>query len=244
VIDRLRSEFLKLRSTRTTLGLVLGMLALTIFVALVQGYTQDESSLALEREQHSFFQIGGVSTIFAALVGVMAMTSEFRHGTIRPTLLSSPRRSLLLVSKLLASLVMGLLFGLVAEAAGFLFGVIVFQTRGIAFALDRGDVAGLVAGTVAASLLWAGIGVGVGALVRSQVGAIIAYFAWIFVGENILFGLVARVGRYSPGPASQALAGAREDQLLAPLAGGLVLCGWVALFCVAGGALLARRDID
>jgi ABC-2 type transport system permease protein len=244
VIDRLRSEFLKLRSTRTTLGLVLGMLALTIFVALVQGYTQDESSLAQASEQHSFFEIGGVSTIFAALVGVMAVTNEFRHGTIRPTLLSSPRRSLLLVSKLLASLLMGVLFGLVAEGAGFLLGSIVLQTRGIPFALDRGDVAGLVAGTAAASMLWAGIGVGLGALVRSQVGAIISLFAWILVGENILFGLVPSVGRYSPGPASQALAGAREDHLLEPLTAGLVLCGWVVLLCVAGGALLARRDID
>lgn len=244
MIDRLRSEFLKLHSTRTTLGLALGMLAFTIFIALVQGYTDHEFSLTQAREQRSLFGIGGVSTLFAALVGVMAVTSEFRHGTIRPTLLFSPRRSLLLVSKLLASLLMGLLFGLVAEGAGFLFGGIALQTRGIPFALDRGEVASLVAGTAAASMLWAGIGVGLGALVRSQVGAIIALFAWLLVGENILFGLAPSVGRFSPGPAAQALAGGLDDHLLEPLTGGLVLCGWVALLGVLGGAMLTQRDID
>jgi ABC-2 type transport system permease protein len=244
VIDRLRSEFLKLHSTRTTLGLALGMLALTIFITLVQGYTADESSLGQVSEQHSLFEVGGVSTLFAALVGVMAVTSEFRHGTIRPTLLFSPQRSLLLMAKLVASLLMGLLFGLAAEGAGFLLGGVVLQTRGVPFVLGGGDVAGFIAGTIAASMLWAGIGVGLGGLVRSQVGAIIVLFAWLLVGEHILFGLTPSVGRYSPGPAGQALAGGQDDQLLQPLAGGLVLCGWVVLLGVAGGVMLAQRDID
>jgi ABC-2 type transport system permease protein len=244
VIDRLRSEFLKLHSTRTTLGLALGMLAFIIFIALIQGYTDHEFSLSQAREQRNLFGIGGVSTLFAALVGVMAVTSEFRHGTIRPTLLFTPQRGLLIVAKVLAGLLMGLLFGFVGEGAGFLFGVIPLQTRGIPFALDGGDVATLVFGTAAASMLWAGIGVGVGALIRSQVGAIIALFAWLLVGQNILFGVVPRVGRYSPGPAAQALAGGLDDNLLQPLTGGLVLAGWAVLLNVAGGVMLARRDID
>ncbi len=242
--DRLRSEFLKLRSTRTTLGLALAMLAFTLFIALVQGYSTSKFSLESVSEQRNQFGVGGVATLFAALVGVMAVTSEFRHGTIRPTLLFTPQRPQLLAAKLLAGMLMGALFGLVAEGLAFLAGGIVLGTRGIDFALDGGDVAGIVAGVIAASLLWAGIGVGLGAIVRSQVGAIIGLFAWLLVAENILFGLLPKVGRYSPGPASQALSGANDSNLLDPAVAGLVLVGWVAVFAVAGTVLLVRRDID
>ena len=238
-----RSELLKLRSTRTTLGLVLGMLALTLFIALVQGYSTGKTPLASLHDQRSLFGAGGVATLFAALVGVTAVTSEFRHGTIRPTVLFEPRRPRLLVAKLAASFLAGLLLGLLGEGLAFAAGEIVLATRGIGFALGASDVVAVAGGTAAAALLWAGLGVGLGALVRSQVGAIIGLFAWGLVAENILFGLAPAVGRYSPGPASQALSGMSGEHLLEPAAGALVLAGWVAAFGVAGAVLIVRRDI-
>jgi ABC-type transport system involved in multi-copper enzyme maturation permease subunit len=243
MIDLLRSELLKLRSTRTTLGLVLGMVALTVFVALAQGFSTGKSSLSGVDDQRSLFGIGGVATLFAALVGVMAVTSEFRHGTIRPTLLFAPRRPRLLVAKLAAALATGALFGLLAEALAFGIGSLVLASRGIGFALDAGDVAALVAGTAGAALFWSGIGIGLGAVVRSQVGAMIGLFAWLLVAENILFGLAPSVGRYSPGPAGQGLAGAREAHLLAPGLAAVVLAGWVLAAAAAGTALFVRRDV-
>jgi ABC-type transport system involved in multi-copper enzyme maturation permease subunit len=243
MIDLLRSEVLKLRSTRTTLGLVLATLALTILVALVHGYSTGKVSLSFVDEQRTLFGAGGVSTLFAALVGVMALTSEFRHGTIRPTLLFEPRRARLVLVKLAATLLVGALFGLLAEALAFAVGGIVLATRGIGFALDAEDVAVLVGGTAAAALLWSGIGLGLGALVRSQVGAIIGLFAWLLVGENIIFGLWPEVGRYAPGPAAQALSGGSGADLLRPVVGGLALAAWVVVLVGAGTALIVRRDI-
>jgi ABC-type transport system involved in multi-copper enzyme maturation permease subunit len=242
--DLLRSELLKLRSTRTTLGLVLGMLALTLFISLVHGYSVSKTSLMDIHEQRSLFGDGGVATLFAALVGVMAVTSEFRHGTIRPTLLFEPRRARLVAAKLVASLLVGALFGLLAEGLAFAAGAIVLATRGIGFALAAGDVGAIVAGTAAATLLWSGLGVGLGAIVRSQVGAIIGLFAWLLVAENLLFGLAPSVGRYAPGPAAQALADGSGAHLLDPAAGGLVLAAWLAALVAAGTALIVRRDIE
>ncbi len=239
----LRSELLKLRSTRTVLGLVLGMLALTLFISLANGYSTDETTLSGIHEQRSLFGVGGVAILFAALVGVMAVTREFRHGTIRPTLLFEPRRTRVVAGKLVASLLAGALFGLVAEGLAFAAGGIVLATRGIGLALDAGDVWALVAGTTAATLLWAGLGVGIGTVVRSQVGAIIGLFAWLLVAENLLFGLAPSVGRYTPGPAAQALAGGSAAHLLRPGAGALVLVAWLAALAAAGTALIVGRDI-
>jgi ABC-2 type transport system permease protein len=239
----LRSELLKLRSTRTTLGLVLATLALTLLVALVHGYSTSKAPLSLVPDQRTLFGAGGVSTIFAALVGIMAVTSEFRHGTIRPTVLFEPRRARLVLGKLAASLLVGAAFGLLAEALAFAAGALVLATRGIGFALDARDVFAVVAGTVAAALLWSGIGVGLGAIVRSQVGTIIGFFAWIFVVESLIFGLWPNVGRYAPGPAAQALSGGTGSDLLQPAAGGLVLAAWLALLVAVGAALIVQRDI-
>jgi ABC-2 type transport system permease protein len=239
----LRSELLKLRSTRTTIGLLLAAFALTLLVAFVHGYSTPEASLSLYDDQRTLFGAGEVSTLFATLVGIMAITSEFRHGTIRPSVLFEPRRERLMLAKLIAALGFGALFGLLAEALALTAGALVLLTRGIGCVFTVGDFAKVIGGIVAAALLWAGIGLGLGAIVRSQVGAIIGLFAWLFVVESLVFGLWPKVGRYLPGPAAQALAGGTGADLLHAAAGGLVLAAWLLAVVAAGTALIAQRDI-
>lgn len=242
MIAQLRSELLKLRTTRTTFGLLLGMLALTLFIVLIQGLVSHVADLD-HSHQRTMFDVGGVGTLFAALVGTMLMTSEFRHGTIRPTLLFSPRRGRVVSAKLGAGVLAGLAFGLIAEGVTFGAGYAALAGRGIDFLISWHDVLVLVAGTTAAAGLWGGIGVGIGTLVRSQVGAIIGLIAWLIVAEQLLFGLVPSVGRFGPGAAGQALAGGDSAHLLPPLAGGLVLAGYMVLLGVAGTVALTRRDV-
>ena len=96
----------------------------------------------------------------------MAITSEFRHGTIRSTFLVTPRRSRVIAAKVVASLLMGIVFGLVAISISFGVGYAILTGRGIDFALDTGHVVLLVVGTVFMTALWAAMGVGIGAVVR------------------------------------------------------------------------------
>lgn len=85
--------------------------------------------------------------------------------------------------------------------------------------LGREEIVGIALGLAAAGALWAVIDVGVGALVRSQVGAIVTVIAWSVV-ESILIGVVPRVGRLTPGEAANAVCGA-DGNLLSPAAGRL-----------------------
>ena len=250
MIAQLRSELLKLRTTRTTLGLLLGMLALILFVVLIQGLVTPASQLsatgspdALDR-QRSMFGVGGVGTLFAAIVGIMIATSEFRHGTIRPTLLFTPRRGVVVSAKLGAGLLAGVVFGLLAEGVAFGSGYAALAGRGVDFLLGRHEVLLLAFGTAGTAALWAGIGVGIGAVVRSQVGAIVGLIAWLAVAEGLLLGLVPRVGRFTPGAAGQALAGGTNSRLLSPSTGGLLLVAYMVLLGLAGAVALTRRDID
>jgi hypothetical protein len=55
----------------------------------------------------------------------------------------------------------------------------------------------VLAGTVAAAL-WATVGLGVGALVRNQVGTLVGLCAWMLLVENLLLPLVPDAGRFTP----------------------------------------------
>ena len=244
MIAQIKAELLKIRSTRTTIGIVLGMIAIILLFSLLSGLLTHVSDLTDREDQRGVLGVGSLAGVFSALAGVMLITSEYRHGTIRPTFLFTPRRSRVLLAKLAAGLFGGLVFGIVGEGLGFGIGYLCLSARGIPFALDAGNVSLLLLGTVAGAALWGGIGVGVGAIVRSQVGGIIGLLVWGFVIENLLFAFVPSVGRFGPVHAQNGLMGLTDSHTLHAAAGGIVLVAWTAALAAAGVALAARRDVN
>ena len=216
--DQLLAELRKMRSTRTNLGLLAGMIALILLTVLLNGFVPEAAELTTHDNQHALLSAGTSAALFAALIGVMAITSEFRHGTIRPTFVVTPQRTRVIGAKVIASLVMGALFGLVAIGLSLGVGYAILAIRDIPFELGTGHLLWLVLGTPAMTAAWAALGVGLGAVVRNQVFAVIGLIVWAMVIDNLLRGLVPSIGGYTPVGASAAL--------------------------VAAGALLvARRDV-
>jgi ABC-2 type transport system permease protein len=243
VIPQTRAELLKLRSTRTTIGLVLATAALILLFTLLTGLLSKTTMLNGVDNQRNLLGVGGVAGVFAAIAGALLITGEYRFGTIRPTLLYTPRRSRVILAKLAAGLLCGVVFGVFGEALSLAIGASLLSERGVAFALGGGDLTLLILGTLAGTALWGSIGVAVGAIVRNQVAAVVGLFAWTLVVENLLFGLVPSVGRYAPAQAAQALAGLSAPHALSAAAGGGVLVGWVVALAAAALVLTARRDI-
>ena len=244
MIDQFRAELLKIRSTRTTLGLLIAMVALVLLFGLLTGLLTSDDDLHRTSDQRDLFGVGGLATIFAALAGILVVTSEYRFGTIRPTFVFTPRRSRVIGSKLVASLAAGALLATVAIGLSVAIGAAVLAGRGIPLALDRGDVSLIVLGGLAASALWGAVGAGFASIVHNQVASVIGLLVWVFVLENVLFGLVPSVGRFAPTKAGDALLGLTTDHMLPPAAGGAVLVAWAAVLAAAGIALTARRDVD
>lgn len=244
MIGQTRAELLKIRSTRTTLGLVLGMIALIALLALVTALLSKSVALAGTENQRQLLNVGSLAGLFSALAGILLVTGEFRFGTIRPTFLFEPRRSRVLTAKVSAGLLAGLVFGVAGEAIVFVIYYAVLSGRDIPFVLGAGEVTLLVLGTLAGVALWGAIGVGLGAVVRNQVAAVVGLLAWGFVVENLLFGFVPRVGRFGPIHAAEALSGLGAPHDLSPAAGGAVLVAWTAALAIAGIVLTARRDVD
>jgi ABC-2 type transport system permease protein len=241
--DQLLSELRKMRSTRTNLGLLAGMIGLILLTVLLNGFITKKPELAEMKYQYAVLSAGTAAALFAALIGVMAITSEMRHGTIRPTFVVTPRRGRVVSAKVLASLLMGVLFGLAAIGLSFGIGYAILAIRDIPLALSTGEILWLVLGTPVLTAAWAALGVGFGALARNQVFAVIGLIVWSMVVDNLLRGLVPSIGGYTPVGASAAVVADPTDYVLSAAAGGLLLLGYVAAFVAAGAVLVMRRDV-
>ena len=244
MIAQIKAEVLKIRSTRTTIGLILGMVALTLLFTLLSGLLTHASGLASREDQLQLLSVGSLAGVFSALAGVLLVTSEYRFGTIRPTILFNPERAHVLAAKVVAGVLAGIAFGIVGEAIGCGVGSAILAARGITVVLGGGDVLLLTLGGLAGVALWGAIGAGLGAIVHNQVGSVITLLAWGLVVDNLLFGLVPSVGRFTPTRASDALMGLRVEHLVSPGVGAITLIAWAAALGVVGIALSVRQDIS
>lgn len=242
------SELLKLRTTRTFLALV-GSAALLVagITAIAAAVDPFRNPTVLPGED--LVGVAWFAIVFALVLGLLAVTSEFRHGTIAPTLLAVPSRGRLIVAKLVAHVLAGFAIGLAAVVANLVLAEAILSVRGIESGTSIGEAITWAAGLSGASALLAGLGVGFGAIVRNQVGALVGAFAWLFVVERLLGGVpgigdaFARFGIFGALDAVDGLAADSGDDLLGQLPAGLLLVGYVVVLAAAGAQLLRRRDV-
>jgi ABC-2 type transport system permease protein len=240
---QLRSEFVKLRSTRTNLGLLIGMVALVLLVVLVTGFAVPATEAAKSEHQRALVSLGLQGGFIAALIGVMSICSEFRHGTIRPTFIFTPKRDRVLLAKLISSLALGATFGIIAEALAFPVGLATLAARGVDVVVPTREFVFVAVGSIVVSALMAALGVGIGALIRNQVFAVIAVISWFMLIEGLITAAWPDVGKYLPLGAGSPLRGLTGDHLLSAAQGGLLLTAYVAVLFLAGLAVTRRRDV-
>ena len=243
-----RAELLKQRSTRTVLGLFAAMIGLVALAAALHGIGLPVDALDERSRQLIVFGLGGfLGSLFAALLGALTITSEIRHGTIRPTFLVTPQRGRVVAAKATVCVLVGAVFGLVAAVIAVGTGTATLDGRGVEVLVDTADAALLVAGGTIASALWAAIGVGVGAIVRRQVATLVGLCAWLLFVEGLLAdatGGLGEVGRYLPGAAAAAIGGQEPDRLLAPVVGLALLCLYTIGSGFLGAYTMSRRDVE
>ncbi|MGC1419149.1 MAG: hypothetical protein WA786_03385 [Acidimicrobiales bacterium] len=243
-MNQLRAELLKIRSTRTTIGLLVGLIALALLFTILTCTLSPASQLLTEQDQTSLLSFGSIAGVFAALAGVMLFTSEYRFGTIRPTSLFNPDRVHLFATKVTAGILSGLIFGVIGEGLVFSIGLMILKIRGVSIVMTGTNEIELIVGAIVGAALWGAIGVGVGAIVPNQVGAVISLLAWGFVVENLVFGFLPKIGRFLPVHASDSMMGPIENKLLPGNAGTVVVVAWALVLAIAGVALLKRRDVS
>jgi ABC-2 type transport system permease protein len=158
-----------------------------------------------------------------------------------------PSRARLVAGKVVAYGIAGLVLGLIAFALSAAIVSAILSARAIDSGAAGSEVAKIVVGGTLAATLYAILGVGLGALLRNQVGAIVGALGWIFVVESligIIPGLDEPVQKFGlSGLASSLTASDSGRNRLDQVPAGLLLAAYAAIFVVAGIAVLRRRDV-
>jgi ABC-type transport system involved in multi-copper enzyme maturation permease subunit len=245
-----RAEWTKLFTTRVWLGLLLGSVvmvaAFAVFFTAFAG--QPESGLpAVDSPdfQNLVLSTAANANILFLILGIIGMTQEYRHRTATPTFLTTPRRGRVVIAKLIAYALAAAAFALVVVIVNYVVVAIAAGARGAAPALD-GDNLTTLGSSLLALVIYAVIGVGIGALLRNQVGAIVGGLVYLFVIEPIIRAVPATAGVYKwmPGGGLEALTATFEGpDLLQAWQGGLLLLGYGLLAALLGTLLAVRRDV-
>lgn len=240
-MNLLRSEWIKLFTTRTTWAMIgIGLLGEGLFAGLYAGLAPLDEIGNLEETATGV----GLLLVLMLVLGVLIITTEFRHGTSSSTFLVSPRRYPVLAAKLGVGLAVGLLVGLAYVAVNAGLAVPLLSSRG-GEAPSVSDLASIYAGVVVSYALLCAFGFGVGAIVRNQVGAIIAAIAFFFVLSPLPELLPGSIGDYFPAQAIGSLHGNVEGEAsLGQVTGGLVLAAWAAGLIAIGTLLVCKRDLS
>ena len=258
MITAIRLEFLKLRTTRMWLGLLALSGSLTVLVAVTESARAGAGGivppLTTITGQRDILTTTGFGMLISMIFGTTVVTAEFRHKTISDTYLDQPDRSRVLAAKVIVAGLTGALFGLLATvittgvATGFT------TARGYHFAYSAATVARYGAGAVAGAALLAAAGAGLGALLRSQLAAAIAVFAWGFAVEQLLGAVDKPLAPYLPIVAANTMAGANgKSTTMPPVPAGItalpfagaaaLLAGLAAALTIAAAVTTIRRDI-
>lgn len=242
MMSLVRSEFIKLFSTRTFYGLAAGAVAVVLLGTASTIMSADPKSLEGPLHDQTFYVLASINAgLFALVLGIRAFTDEFRHGTIVTTVLASGRRVSVLAAKAMVAAIGGAVMAAVTEVAMTAVALVLSSAREAGLSVASSDVTAL-GGMAAALALWAVVGVAVGAVVRHQVAAIVGGLIWVLVIENLGSSMLGDSGRYLPGQAAHALADAPVEALALPT-GAVVLGVYALLATILGSAVLARRDV-
>ncbi len=250
-----RAEFLKLRSTRTALGLfisavVVSLLPAVLVMSLVPRDVATDGGAAIAAAGLTLVPI------LAVVFGILGMTNEYRHGTITYTYLATPRRGIVMIVKLLCYGVVGTAVMAATALLVVLVIALVAALRDIALpwlttssVSDLGTLRDLSMFLLTTGLMTA-FGVSLGALFRAQIPTVAGVVVWALAIENIIAAIRPREGMYLPFAAFQqlTLGGSvmAEESILPSLdrpEAFLVAVAYIAVFSAAAVYISLRRDV-
>jgi ABC-2 type transport system permease protein len=248
MINLIRSEFLKVRSTQVWFWLLLASLAITS--ASVVGNIASDNNRQLARDLHDILTAANSAYIASFVLGVLSVTTEFRYQTITPTVLATPSRWRLITAKLITFALVGAGFALACVVIALAIAVPWVMARGVHFSFADSYTPVLAAFTVVSLLCL--IGLGTGALLKNQIVAVSVGLIVLIVIEQIVLAIpvVKYAYPYLPGGLTRAvIVSVNDDRVIngvtmLPVWGGVVgLVVWGLGLALLGAGITMNRDI-
>jgi ABC-2 type transport system permease protein len=197
-----------------------------------------------------------IGVLFALLLGVLVVTSEFANQTAAVTFVTVPRRATVIMAKVAAAACCGTLFWLVGTVLAAVATPLFLYSQHVSTSLAGWAVARSVLLNLLAFVAWGVFGLGLGAVLRSQIVAVIAAIA-VYAGSfgtELVFtalynffhqGWMLGAPVIGPAVASEVMTTSGPAFPYAPpgWVGGVIMIGYTVVLVAGGIALTKRRDV-
>ena len=254
VTAALRMERVRVTTLRSTyllvgLALFLGASVALILSLALRGDPLDPEISALVLTSAAAFMPVPLAAVLMAVLGVLAVGHDYRHGLVRPVLAAVPNRSAVVLARLAVTALVAIAVVILGVALNAAIASVVMEAPPPFDAATRRTLVGYLL----LILLWSWLGAGLTWLMRSTAATLTVLLLVPLLIEPLLVLLsslplldwLAPVARWLPFRAGQAMVapvidGARSD--LTALQGGMVFVGMVALILAAGWVRFTSSD--
>jgi ABC-2 type transport system permease protein len=247
MIGVLRSELFKMRTTRATKIVV----ACAIVVPMAINILTSIFGFNNGNVGDSVLANVGLATplvgLLIGVVGVLCSTQEYSQGTIRITLVATPKRIKVWIAKILTVIIISVGSTLILITTCLVPMKFILEQRNITFELIAPDIRVIPSMVLLVSLLSI-LGLSLGLIFKSSPGAISALVLWPTIIEGLVFGLLSiildkDVFRWAPIQNGFQLVSIFQssDSNSWPISLAY-FSGFVMVFCLIGGVLFSRRD--
>ncbi len=248
-----RSEFTKIRSTRSTYWTLLALALITIgFGALASAGAASnpaQQGPGFDPTQQSLFGLY-LGQLVIAVLGALTITSEYGTGMIRTSLTVMPRRGTLLAAKAAVFAAVALVTGLVTSFGAFFLGQALMSGAHLGVSIGEPHVLRAVIGGALFLTACGMLAFGLGAILRHTAAAITASIVLLFVVSILVNALPhswqGHVDKWMPAIAGSQIWAVKAvhgfPPMLTPWSGFAVFCGYAAAALIGGLILFLRRD--
>jgi len=257
LLHALRSEWTKLWTVRSTYWTLLAAAVIMIGYAALLGGTISSTVDSMSAQERAslpsslFFSLVGtqLAQLALAVLGVLVISSEYRTGMIRSSLVAVPQRLRFLVAKIVPYTLVILVLSEIMAFASFFVGQAFFARKDMDVALSEPGVLRAVVGAGLFLTASGVFGIAIGALVRNVAGSIAIAVGAMLVLPAVLGFLPGdwgdKVSNYfltNAGEQIMRLDGGMAATEVGPWAGYGVFWIWIAVVLAVAATLLHKRD--
>jgi ABC-2 type transport system permease protein len=279
LVRLLRAEFMKIRSTSTGWLFLTSFIMFTALALTINGFgnhyqlypqpglagraqalaqaAQARSPAGVAKMAASMMTSGQrIGVLFALLLGVLVVTSEFANQTAAVTFVTVPRRAMVIMAKVTAAACCGALFWLVGTVLAAVATPLFLYSQHVSASLAGWSVIRSVLLNLLGFVAWGVFGLGLGAALRSQTASLFAaigVYAGSFGAEPLFSELhhlfhqdwILAAPVIAPAIASEVMVTSGPAFPYAPpgWVGGAIMIGYTVALVAAGIALTKRRDV-
>lgn len=248
-----RAEWTKLWSVNSTAICLLILFAVAVGLGVFlagASLGSDDPMMVTAREDPIGTSLSGIGTSQFVLVvlGVLIISSEYGTGSIRASLIATPRRLTFLAAKGLVLAGVALAAGLVVSFTSFFAGQAILAREGYGASLGDPHALRMVIGGGLFLMASAMFGFAMGALLRATASGIAAAVAGLLVVPQLAALLPGRVGELvqtyvTTNAGSSLIRTTQAAGELGPWTGYLVFTLWWAVPLLIAAVLMQRRDV-